>query len=425
MMAAVQVPTAERGFARRLAAIAAGGLAVRLIYTLALTPDLRGLGDATYYHQLARVLADGRGFLEPTFGTPTALHPPLFPLVLALPAWLGIDSYEAQRVIVCLIGTATIVTAGLLARHVAGARVGLIAAGLAALSPVLVSADSAVMSETLLGLLVALCALAAYRLRERPNAARAALLGVLIALAALTRGEALLLVPLLLPWRSLKLAGVLVAACGVVLAPWTIRNFSAFEEPVLLSTNEGGLIAGANCPSTYRGHDIGSWDLRCVPQGRGEDESQQAVRGRRAGLDYAGDHAGRVPLVVLARLGRTFEAFQPVRQAEHAEGRALGLEVAGAVWWWLMLPPSVYGVVLLRRRGVPLMPLIAPFALAVAATVVGYGVPRFRHPADVAAVVLAAVALDGLIGSSLASPRSTGTGGETSRFKRSTGRSTT
>ena len=420
-MAAVQVPTAERGFARRLAAIAAGGLAVRLIYTLALTPHLRGLGDATYYHELAQRLGDGHGFVEPTFGTPTALHPPLFPLLLALPAWLGIDSYEAQRVIVCLIGTATIVTAGVLARHVAGARAGLIAAGLAALSPVLVSADSAVMSETLLGLLVALCALAAYRLRERPSAARAALLGALIGLAALTRGEALLLVPLLLPWRSLKLAAVVVAACVVVLAPWTIRNFSVFEEPVLLSTNEGGLVAGANCPSTYRGRDIGSWDLRCVPQGSGEDESQQAARGRRAGLDYAGDHAGRVPLVLLARLGRTFEAFQPVRQAQHAEGRAQGLEVAGAVWWWLLLPLSVYGLVLLRRRGVPLTPLLAPFALAVAATLVGYGVPRFRHPADVAAVVLAAVA----IGSSLASPRSTGTGGETSRFRRSAGRSTT
>ena len=424
-MAAVQVPTAERGFALRLAAIAAGGLAVRLIYTLVLTPHLRGLGDATYYHELAQGLGAGRGFLEPTFGTPTALHPPLFPLILAVPAWLGIDGYEAQRVVVCLIGTATIVGVGLLARHITGARAGLIAAALAASSPVLVSADSAVMSETLLGLLVALCALAAYRLRERPGVARAALLGALIGLAALTRGEALLLVPLLLPWRRPKLAGVLVAACVVVLAPWTIRNFSVFEEPVLLSTNEGGLVAGANCASTYRGRDIGSWDLRCVPRGRGEDESQQAVRGRRAGLDYAGDHSGRVPLVVLARLGRTFELLQPVRQAEHAEGRALGLEVAGAVAWFVLLPLGVYGLVLLRRRGVALMPLLAPFALAVAATVLGYGVPRFRHPADVALVVLAAVALDGLIGSSLASPRSAGTGGDTSRFRRSAGRSTT
>jgi 4-amino-4-deoxy-L-arabinose transferase-like glycosyltransferase len=423
MMAAVQVPPAQRWFALRLAAIAAGGLAVRLIYTLVLTPHLRGLGDATYYHELARGLGAGHGFLDPTFGTPTALHPPLFPLVLAVPAWLGIDSYEAQRVLVCLLGTATIVGVGLLARHVAGGRAGLIAALLAALSPVLVSADSAVMSETLLGLLVVLCALAAYRLRERPSVARAALLGALIGLAALTRGEALLLVVLLLPWRRPRLAAALVAACVLVLAPWTIRNLSTFDKPILISSNEGGLLAGANCPSTYRGRDIGSWDIRCVPQIRG-DESLQAERGRTAGLDYARDNAGRVPLVVLARLGRTFELLQPVRQAEHAEGRAKGLELAGAVVWFVLLPIGVYGLVLLRRRAVPLMPLLAPFALALAATVVGYGVPRFRHPADVALAVLAAVVLDGLLGSSVASPRSAGTGGETSRFKRRAGRST-
>lgn len=418
-------PAFRPGFARWLAVIAAGGLAVRLIYTLALTPHLRGLGDASYYHGLAQALGDGRGFIDPAFGSPTALHPPLFPLVLAIPSALGLDSYNAHRVVVCLIGTGTIVGVGLLARHVAGDRAGLLAAALAALSPVLVSADSAVMSETLLGLLVVLCALCAYRLRERPTAARAALLGALIGLAALTRGEALLLVLLLLPWQQPKSAALVVLACAVVLAPWTIRNLSDFNKPVLLSTNEGGLIAGANCPSTYRGRDIGSWDIRCVRTRIGSDESEAAAQARKAGLDYAGDHLGRLPLVVLARLGRTFELLQPVRQAEQAEGRAEGLELAGAVVWFLVLPLGAYGLVLLRRRGVPLVPLLAPFVLALAATVVGYGVPRFRHPADVGLVVLAGVALDALIGSSVASPRSTGTGGLTSRFSRSVGRSTT
>ncbi|MEA2426478.1 MAG: hypothetical protein QOF37_106 [Thermoleophilaceae bacterium] len=418
-------PALRPGFARWLAAIAAGGLAVRLIYTLALTPHLRGLGDAMYYHGIAQAVGDGRGFVDPAFGTPTALHPPLFPLVLALPSALGLDSYNAHRVVVCLIGTGTIAGVGLLARHVAGERAGLLAAGVAALSPVLVSADSAVMSETLLGLLVVMCALCAYRLRERPTAARAALLGALIGLAALTRGEALLLVLLLLPWRRPKLAAALVAACAVTLAPWTVRNLSDFRRPVLLSTNEGGLIAGANCPSTYRGRDIGSWDIRCVRARIGSDESEAAAQAQRAGLDYARHHAGRLPLVLLARLERTFELLQPVRQAEQAEGRAEGLELAGAVVWFLLLPLGASGLVLLRRRGVPLAPLLAPFVLVLAATLVGYGVPRFRHPADVALAVLAGVALDALIGSSVASPRSTGTGGLTSRLSRSTGRSTT
>jgi 4-amino-4-deoxy-L-arabinose transferase-like glycosyltransferase len=400
----MQVPASRPGFARWLAAIAAGGLAVRLIYGLLVTPHLRGLGDAAYYHGLANALAAGRGFVDPAFGTPTALHPPLFPLVLSVPSLLGLDSYLAHRVAVSLIGTATIVGVGLLGRRVAGERAGLLAAGVAAVSPVLVSADSAVMSETLLGLLVVLCALAAYRLVERPSLARGALLGALTGLAALTRGEALLLlvflalpVALRLPARRAATLFVAVAACAVVLAPWTIRNLSTFEKPVAISTNEGGLIAGANCPRTYRGHDIGSWDIRCVPAVPGGDESAASARAQSVGLDYAGHHASRVPLVLAARLGRTFELLQPVLQAERAEGRAEGLELAGAVAWFLLLPLGAYGVVVLRRRRVLISPLLAPFGLAVAATVVGYGVPRFRHPADVALAVLAGVALDELM----------------------------
>jgi 4-amino-4-deoxy-L-arabinose transferase-like glycosyltransferase len=392
----MQVPASRPGFARWLAAIAAAGLAVRLLYVLVLTPHLRGLGDATYYHELANALADGRGFVDPASGAATALHPPLFPLLLAIPSALGLDSYQAHRVMVALIGTATIAGAGLLARHVAGERAGLIAAGLAAASPVLISADGAVMSETLLGLLVVLAALFAYRLSEQPSMKRAVVLGVVIGLAALTRGEAILLLVLLLPvlprprWKP---ALTVIASCLIVLAPWTIRNLTTFEDPVPISTNEGSLLAGANCDSTYHGRDIGSWDIRCVKPGPPEDESQAGARLRSDGLDYAGDHLGRVPLVIAARLGRTFELFQPIRQAQAAEGRAEGLEIAGAISFLVLLPFGAYGALLLRRRRVPLSPLLAPFGLAVAATVIGYGVPRFRHPADVALIVLAAVAL--------------------------------
>src|SRR3954469_9486325 len=115
MMPAMQAPAIRGpgpGFARWLAAIAAGGLAVRLIYVLVLTPHLRGLGDATYYHELANALGDGRGFVDPLNGAATALHPPLFPLLLALPSALGLDSYQAHRVAVALIGSVTILAVG-------------------------------------------------------------------------------------------------------------------------------------------------------------------------------------------------------------------------------------------------------------------------------------------------------------------------
>jgi hypothetical protein len=56
------------------------------------------------------------------------------------------------------------------------------------------------------------------------------------------------------------------------------------------------------------------------------------------------------------------------------------------------------GFVVLRRRGQPLFILAAPFALVLLVSVTSYGILRFRAPADVALVVLGAVALDALWG---------------------------
>jgi len=398
------MPAAARGiggsFGRRLAGIAAAGLAIRFVYVLVLTPHLRGHGDSSYYHQLGALIADGRGFVDPGNGMPTALHPPLFPLVLALAHEVGVSSYRADRLVVCVLGAAAVVAVGLLGRRLAGRRAGLIAAGLAAAYPVLISADGSVMSETLLGLLVALTMLAAYALRDRPAAWRAALLGALVGLAALARGEAavlfVLLVPpvcLRLPARRLPMLALALVAGAAVLAPWTIRNASTFQRFVPIATNEGNLIAGANCHDTYYGRDVGSWQIACVPPGPVIDESVAAAHFRSAGLRYARKHTSRLPLVVPARLARTFELLQPLRQARHAEGRAYWIEVAGAVAFYLVAVGALAGLAVLRRRGERLVVLLAPVALAVVASAIGYGVPRFRHPADLALVVLAAVAL--------------------------------
>ena len=442
-----------------LAAIAAAGLALRLIYAIAFTGDLRGFGDSAFYHGAATALADGDGFVDPATGLGSALHPPLTALLLAPASVLGLDSWLAHRCAMALVGAATIVAIGLLARRLAGDRAGLLAAALAAVYPALVSSDTAVMAETPFGLFVALALLAAYAYRDRPGARTAALLGVAIGLSALARGEGLLLVVLLaLPlcaarrdWRPLA---VTVAACALVVAPWSVRNAATFERFVPLSTNEGTLLAGANCDETYRGRDIGSWSIDCVTASGGGDESAAAARYRRQGIDYALDHPERWPLVAAARLGRTLGVVQPIRQAENAEGRGRVIEIAAAPAFWIAAVIAVFGAVALHRRGgrhssphrrtmspTPMVwPLAAAAGLAVAATLVGYGVPRFRQPADIVVIVLAAVAVDAWLrgraqrdepegaagaGSATASPRAAALRSGTSRLSDRMGRSTT
>src|SRR3989442_3548929 len=143
-----------------------------------------------------------------------------------------------QRAWGALFGLGTIVLIGLIARRLGGPRAGLIAAGIAAVYPVLVAADGAMMSETLYGLLIAAALLTALRLLDRePGPPLAAALGALIGLATLTRAEALLLLPLL-AWpvaaraqaRRLLLAGVTSVACLLWISPWVVRYSDTFHE---------------------------------------------------------------------------------------------------------------------------------------------------------------------------------------------------
>jgi 4-amino-4-deoxy-L-arabinose transferase-like glycosyltransferase len=400
-----------RAFASRLALIASVGLALRLLYVLWVMDGTGVAGDGLEFHILANQLADGHGYIQPLIVAPdhlpTADKPPLYPLLLALPSLLGLDSITAHRVVSSLMGAVLVVAIGLLGRRVGGPRTGLIAAGIAAAYPPLVVLDGALRSESLYAPLIAFTLLAAYRLLDRPSAGRAATLGALIGLATLTRSEALLLLALLVVPLALLLpagarlrsAAIATVAVALAVAPWVVRNWSTFDRP-LLSTNSGSLAYGANCDAAYHGDHVGSWP--CFPPLRAtgaRDEAEVSSELRRTGVDYARDHAGRVPAVVGVRLARTWDAWDPgpaTRLEATIGDRDLGVHRAGVAAHFVVLALAIGGALALRRRREPLRLLLAPVALVVIVSAVGYGTTRFRVPADVALVTLSAVAIAGL-----------------------------
>jgi 4-amino-4-deoxy-L-arabinose transferase-like glycosyltransferase len=391
----------RRPFATRLAAIAGVGLAIRLVYALVLFGSRDPQGDGREFHLLANTLAKSGRYLEPLLylyrdrAIPTAEKPPLYPALLALPSALGLDSYDAHRVASCLMGTAGVVLIGLLGRRVGGSGIGLIAAALAAVYPALWMLDGSLRSESLYLPLIALVLLLAYRLRDKPGWRSAALLGGAIGLAALTRSEALLLVPLLLPWRRPKLAAAVVAGCFVVVAPWLARNWITFDQPTAISTNEGGLLAGANCPAAYYGDRIGAWS--CFPvndRAWGTNEAVISGHQRRRALEYASDHAGRVPAVVGVRVLRVWDLWEPRSTAGFEAliaDRDVTAQRAAMLSLYLLVPFAIAGAVVLRWRGEPLRILVAPIVFVTLVAALSYGSTRFRVAAEPAIVVLAAV----------------------------------
>jgi 4-amino-4-deoxy-L-arabinose transferase-like glycosyltransferase len=315
-----------------------------------------------------------------------------------------------------VFGAGTIALIGLMARRLAGDRAGLIAAGIAAVYPTLIAADGALMSETLYGLLTAGSLLAAYWLYDEPQLAkqparpaahaspytRGAVLGVLVALTALTRGEALLLLPLLfapLLWRgggqAWRVAGVALVAFLVVLAPWTARNWITFNQPVAIATNSGTAVAGANCDVTYRSGDhLGGWYPPCIKEHPGKNEAEHHRLALNDGVRYARHHLGRLPVVLAARFGRVWSVYKPFAIPE---GRSVRVQKLGVIAFFLLVPFGAAGFWLLRRRGEVTWILATPFIIVAVTALTTYGNLRFREPAEVALVVLAAVGVDELL----------------------------
>jgi 4-amino-4-deoxy-L-arabinose transferase-like glycosyltransferase len=261
------------------------------------------------------------------------------------------------------------------------------------------------MSETLYGLLTAASLLAAYRLVDAPGAGRAAVLGALVALTALTRGEALVLLPLVLipvvwrggAWRhdGLRAAAVALVAFLVVLTPWTARNWIVFNRPVAIATNSGTAVAGANCAVTYASGDhLGGWYPPCIKEHPGKNEAEHHAEALKDGVRYADHHLGRLPVVLAARLGRVWSVYKPFAIPE---GRSVRVQKVGVIAFFLLVPFGVAGYFLLRRRGEVTWILLAPFIIVAVTALTTYGNLRFREPAEIALVVLAAIAVDELL----------------------------
>ena len=381
------------------------------MYVLTLAPGVDPFaGDPFFYHATGNALATSGEYVQPLpllfkhVRIPTAEHPPLFPLLIAGLAELGGTSDKTQRLILgCAAAMALAVVIALLGRRVGNPRVGLIAAGLTVLSPLFLTLQGLEESEPIFGVAVAGALLLAYRVRERPTLLRAVALGIVLGLAALVRSEGLLLllvIPLLavrpLPARRLQIAVVTIVAGVLVVSPWIARNWDVFGRPVF-SNNVGTLIAGTNCRSTYYGKGTGTFAL-CYRPPTLHNEADGAAQLRRSGLQYARDHASRLPVVAAVRLLR-FAGFYryPLLDLERIGRTPRWLATLEFLFYCGLLVAAVMGARLLikSRRLDPV--LLVPVVLMTVITALSWGTPRFRHVAEIVLILMAAIAIENLV----------------------------
>lgn len=411
-----------RVFRRGLLAAALLGLAVRLAYILIARRDVLPGGDAFFYHFGARLLVDGHGFIEPSpfingIVEQSASHPPLYLLYLAIPTSVGLDGPLTHMLWSSLIGVGSVVLVGLTGREVAGPRAGLVAATLAAVYPNMWIFDGFLVSETMAIFTTILSVYLAYRFLRSPTFWRAAALGLSCGIAALARAELVLLLPLLvLPCvlfargtdKTQKLKELVAAgvAATIAMGPWIGFNLVRFEKPVFLSTGLEPTMLGANCDATYYGNLTGYFTPDCTVKAgreykRGDDQSERNEISRRIVLDYINDHKLRAPVVVLARWGRITGLYRPWNQVQldrGIEGREGWAALASLFSFYAVAGLAVAGgVIVRRRRRVPVFPLVVPPVIVLFAVALSLGSNRYRASAEGALVVLAAVAIDRVI----------------------------
>jgi len=400
-------PIRPSHFGLGLGLVSMAALAIRVAYVLSYTRFQNGtLYDSFWYYSTTIGLHSGQFFREPFSFSPTAAHPPMTTLLVAAGDYVvGLHAGTTSSLLVmAVLGTAVVLCVGLLGRAVAGPWVGLVAAGLAALAPNFWMPSGILMSETPAMLFMALILLAVVHLMRSPTVGAAILLGLACGCEALVRAELILFVPgLLVPAvlmtrpvplpRHLLLLGVGLAATALVLAPWVGRNLATFKDATYISTADGGTLLGSTCPQTYYGPDIGLWDLQCATslKVKGDESVRSAVK-LHVALHYAEHHLNRLPLVMLARVGREWDLYKPLQmaQVEQGEGRPYVGSVAGLGFYYALVPFALAGVVVLRRRRIQQWFLLVPAGVVTLVSVFVIALVRYRAPFEVCLVVLAA-----------------------------------
>ena len=128
---------------------------------------------------------------------------------------------------------------------------------------------------------------------------------------------------------------------------------------------------------------LGYWENQCLREYTpGVEESVFDKQALDQGSSYIKDHADRLPVVLLARLGRIWEVFRPVQNVElneFFEQRGHQASWATLIGYYVMVPFAIGGLVVMRRRRIPIYPFLAivvAISITVDARVPGHPVPR-------------------------------------------------
>lgn len=208
-------------------------------------PLSRG-GDDRQYVEIARNLAQGRGFMRDE--RPTAYRAPGYPLFLAAVFKLG-GGLAAARVAQAVLGTLTVLLLFFMVEAAAGERAGVVAAALLAALPEQVLLPATLHLEVFYAPFVLGVGWALVRWRRKRSRRRLGVLGLAAGLSLCVRSTLAPALPVFLLWRLVELrdlrrffqeSAVFLVCLGAPLAPWVLRNAARFERFIPFESGVAG-----------------------------------------------------------------------------------------------------------------------------------------------------------------------------------------
>ena len=365
------------------------------------------IADAADYHRIATSLAEGQGYVN-TAGRSTAWRPPGYPAFLALIYRVTGSSVGAATIVQSFVGALAVLMLMLLGSTVLNQIEGVIAAVIAAVYPLFVSLPRLLLSENLSLLLTitTLCAVAMYL--KSPRVEWLVLFGGVSGVNTLVRGGNLML-PVILgagllivairskpdEWKHLSVRLLLpIALFVVILAPWTVRNYRVFHRFVPVATQEGLTLYGSYWPPVKNGRFIwgnlpGIEDPNIAAANNLPDEIAASKFLHQTTVARLREQPAYFFRIIPSKLISLLVPLDwEILPHPIGTGRRIN-------WGYILIAvPAMFGFLLLCRNRRPnqWLLLVIPI-LVLVQTIVFYGSPRFRLPAEPIAILFASAGL--------------------------------
>jgi 4-amino-4-deoxy-L-arabinose transferase-like glycosyltransferase len=364
---------------------------------------LPAIHDQVSYDALAQRLLAGYGYsfdkswypFTPA-DTPTAHWSFVYPLYLA--GIYGLVGYHplVARVIQAAVGGALIcVLVYLIGRRVADKEVGLVGAALAAVYGYLIYYSAALMTETFSIIFTLWALYLTLELKEKATVGRWLLLGLALGIASLFRQTVLLFIPFLFLWLFWEMKersrywwqfALPVGVIGLLIIPWTIRNYRVYNEFLPLNSNAGYAFYASNNPNLatdWRNEEV----VVPVPAelaGQNEAELNSALT--QMGMEFI--LADPVRYLRL-NLDKTLEYVRFWPSSESSRISNLNRVLS----FGLYLPFMIAGLLLSLPRWRSYLLLYLFMVIHTGIHLLTWPSPRYRLPVDAVLMVFAGVAI--------------------------------